>query len=260
MLTQVPRGQSAQEEVRPVENGDAFEEALRRDLANTPVVSYDLVLGGWLKRAADIFTVLVTAPLWAPLTLFAALLSKLRYGSAFHADERVGYGGQIFRRYRLRIKRSANAAAQPAQSQSEQGDASDVWDAMRVEAEDRGAKWRYAIERLPQMINVLRGDMSMVGPAPLSREQVDDLKAAKRHYFSARPGLVGVSGILDDGDDAVLQYKGYAMSWSFLTDALLLAEAAWALPRRGELWRPGMAPRPKRQPEPLVLVRRRKSV
>ncbi len=255
MLIQVPRRSSDQQGSDGAEAREAFEVALRRDLASAPVVSYEMVLGGWTKRAADIVTVVLASPLWLPLMLAAALVAKLRYGQAFCADERIGYGGQFFRRFKLRMT-SPKAAQAPADGDdSEQAKA---WRAMAAEAKDRGAKWRYAFERLPQMFNVLRGDMSIIGPAPLSIEELEALKAAKRHYFTARPGVIGVAGMLDPGDEPALQYKAYAMSWSFMTDALIMWEAATALPKRGELWRPGLA-RVKPTPQPEVLHRRKRA-
>ena len=81
MLIQMPRGPSDQPGPNSAEARNAFEAALRRDLASAPVVSYDAVLGGWGKRAADIAIVLLTTPLWAPLLGIAAGISKLRHSA-----------------------------------------------------------------------------------------------------------------------------------------------------------------------------------
>jgi lipopolysaccharide/colanic/teichoic acid biosynthesis glycosyltransferase len=87
------------------------------------------------------------------------------------------------------------------------------------------------------MINVLRGEMALVGPRPLTRESLEPLRTAKRYYLSARPGIVGVESIAE-AYDAVSQYKGYALSWSFETDALILWDALRRLLAGGKLWRP----------------------
>ena len=75
------------------------------------------------------------------------------------------------------------------------------------------------------MSNVVRGDMSLVGPLPLSREQLDRLKAAKRHYLSARPGVIGICPVADADHEEASQYRLYALSWSVMTDALIVWDA-----------------------------------
>ena len=246
MLIQMPRGSPDQPGSNSTEARNAFEAALRRDLASTPVVSYDTVLGGWAKRAIDIFVVLTTAPLWAPLTLIVALVARLRLNEpVFFSDERIGYGGHAFRRFKLRIVAPAAEAGDEVES---------AWGEIAVQAEDARVKWLRALERLPQLFNVLRGDMALVGPSPLTRVQLESLKSAKRHYLSARPGVIGVTSILDGCEDASVQYKAYAMSWSLLADAVIAWDALSSLRYRGELWKPG---RVKSDVGRTVIVRRR---
>ena len=257
MLIQMPRGPSDQPGPNSAEARNAFEAALRRDLASAPVVSYDAVLGGWGKRAADIAIVLLTTPLWAPLLGIAAGISKLRHSApVFISDERIGYGGFAFQRFSLRIEPPTSKVEEiVAGEDSEQTRA---WRVIETRAEDRRAKWVRALERLPQLLNVLRGEMSIVGPAPLTRDELEPMKSAKRHYLSARPGVVGVEVILDGHEDTLAQYKAYAMSWSFLTDALIFWDALKSLRNRGELWSPGLV-RAKADAQRAVVVRKRSS-
>lgn len=252
MLIQVPRGPSKHEGSDRAETRDAFESALRRDLASAPVVSYDTVLGGLGKRSIDVAVLVLTLPFWLSLLGISALVSKIRFGKAFDADERIGYGGQHFRRFKLRVLPAQTGEAANANVET------DAWRVIEGQANDSGAKWRYAFERLPQIFNVLRGDMALVGPTPLSHERFEALKAGKRHYVSARPGVIGVTGMLEPGDEPTLQYKAYAMSWSFTTDALIFWEALRALRKRGELWQPGLIGRAKPAAQPEVLHRRRR--
>lgn len=255
MLIQMPRGSSDQPGSNSAEARNTFEAALRRDLASAPVVSYDAAVGGIAKRIADIAIVVLSAPVWAPLMGIAACVGKLRHGApVFYADERVGYGGRVFLRYNLRM--STPKATVEQVFAGDEIDQSKAWRVIEVQAEDRRAKWVHALERLPQLLNVMRGEMSIVGPRPLSRDQLDVLKSAKRHYLSARPGIVGVSAILDGHEDKSAQYKAYAISWSFMTDAVVFWDALRSLRNRGELWQPGMA-RPKAEGQRAVVVRRR---
>src|SRR5690606_7754475 len=79
MLIQLPSGSPAQPGPQNADQeSTTFEAGLRRDLASSPIVSYDAMLGGPAKRAIDLVLALVTAPLWIPLTLVAAGVSKLR--------------------------------------------------------------------------------------------------------------------------------------------------------------------------------------
>src|SRR5262245_39523646 len=104
MLIQLPSGSPDQPGPQNAdqEGSTTFEAGLRRDLASSPIVSYDSMLGGPAKRAIDLTIALISAPLWLPLTLIAAGVSKLRDQSpVFLAQERVGYGGRSYRCYSL---------------------------------------------------------------------------------------------------------------------------------------------------------------
>src|SRR5262245_20394785 len=104
MLIQMPRGSRDQQGAQNAGECSTFEAALRRDLASAPVVSYDATLGGWLKRGVDLTLTLLSLPVWAPVMLGAALVSKLRHPApVFVSDERIGYGGRVFKCFTLRL-------------------------------------------------------------------------------------------------------------------------------------------------------------
>ncbi len=234
MLIQMPRGSKDQAGTQNAEECTAFEAALRRDLASAPVISYETVIGGAAKRVIDVGLTVLSAPFWAPLMLGAAAWSKARHPSrVFQAQERIGYGGAAFQCLSLRLEPPTAVierlpiAAQPDQPAND-------WAAVAGPAEEPQTKWRRAIERLPRLINVLRGEMSLVGPAPLAREELEPLKTAKRHYLSARPGLMGISAIADANEEEASQYKLYGLSWSVMTDSLIMLDALRSLLRRGE--------------------------
>jgi exopolysaccharide production protein ExoY len=248
MLIQLPSGSPDQPGPQNAEQSTTtFEAGLRRDLASAPIVSYDAMLGGAAKRAVDLTLTMFLAPIWAPLLLAAAGWAKLRNRApVFLAEERIGYGGRAFKCFSLRI-------APPPPDTDEPGVA--VANDVDVSTELRRTKWRRAFERLPQLLNVILGDMALVGPSPLTREQLEPMKSARRYYLSARPGVVGVSTLI--GADDPSQYKVYAMSWALSTDALILWDAVRSLRDRGELWKPSFAPRAPGQSTSGVVVRRR---
>jgi exopolysaccharide production protein ExoY len=234
MLVKMPRGPVDENRAGVREECDPFEAALRRDLASTPVISYESTIGGWPKRAFDIVLTTLTAPVWLVLMLSAGVAAKLRHREpVFYADERVGYGGHAFQCFHLRL----DPPVADVLVLHPEAPANDLT-AISQRAEDQRAKWRHALERLPQLFNVLRGEMSLVGPAPLPRGEVEPLKTAKRYYLSARPGVVGVSGLVGESEERAAQYKIYSLCWSIVTDVSLLLTASLSLHKRGELWRP----------------------
>jgi exopolysaccharide production protein ExoY len=238
MLIQMPRGPSGQPGTQNAEECNAFEAALRRDLASAPVISYDPVLGGVSKRMFDVALTLLASPIWLPALLITAAVSKLKHPSpVFLAEDRVGYGGRVFKCFTLRIDPPSATIEQlhgPKQADVPAND----WNSIASKAESRREKWRRALKRLPQMLNVLGGEMSLVGPSPLSQEELEPMKIGKRYYLSSRPGVVGISTIVDAGEEQASQFKIYAFSWSLMTDIVILSDALRSLRDRGELWRP----------------------
>jgi exopolysaccharide production protein ExoY len=238
MLIQMPRGPKGSPGTQNAEECSAFEAALRRDLASAPVISYDLVLGGVSKRVFDVVVTLLAAPVWLPMLLVAAAVSKLKHPApVFYSEDRVGYGGRVFQCFKLRLEPPTATIAQLHAPKQVDVPAND-WSSIESKAESRREKWRRALERLPQMYNVLRGEMSLVGPSPLSQDELEPMKIGKRYYLSSRPGVVGVSTIIDTGEEQSSQYKIYAFSWSLMTDIVILSDALRSLRDRGELWRP----------------------
>lgn len=260
MLVQLPRGQNGPKSATPEGECTAFEAALRRDLASAPVISYDSVLGGWGKRTIDVALVVIAAPVWVPAMLAAAAWSKLRHSApVFLTETRIGYGGRAFECRKLRIappsaviERLHHAAPDVAPEPAND------WREIASRAETGRAKWRRLFESLPQLINVLRGEMSLVGPAPLSAEELEPLKTSKRYYLSARPGVVGIASIADADAEDPGHYKIYALSWSISADALILWDGLRSLREKGQLWRPSF--RIKRAGAKPAGARRRASI
>ncbi|HRO04200.1 MAG TPA: sugar transferase [Terricaulis sp.] len=238
MLVQLPRGPG---QPKATSDGEctSFEAALRRDLASAPVISYDVMLGGWSKRALDVALTLLAAPVWAPAMLIAAAWSKMRHPApVFIARERIGYGGRAFSCYGLRISPPTAVIEQLRPNLEETPVPANDWRAIASRAETSRAKWRRLFESLPELLNVLRGEMSLVGPAPLSAEELEPLKTSKRYYLSARPGVVGIASIADADEEDPGHYKIYALSWSLGADLLVLWDGLRGLRQKGELWRP----------------------
>lgn len=249
MLIQLPSGSPDQPGPQNAEDANTtFQAGLRRDLASSPIVSYDSMLGGWPKRAIELTLAIFTAPIWAPVMLVAAGFVKLRNGApAFVSRERIGYGGHAFKCYALQVTRPA-----PEDESAETPVANDA----SGHAARRG-KWRRVFERLPQLFNVIRGEMALIGPAPLTREQLEPMRSARRYYLSARPGVIDTNTIIGGSDDPS-QYKIYAMSWAPTTDALIFWDALRSLfDNSHELWKPSFKHAEPGQSTSGIIVRRR---
>ena len=138
-----------------------------------------------LKRAADVSVALLLLLLTLPLISLAALLIWLEdRGPVFYVQDRSGWMGDTFRLYKLRTMRAAPV------------DAPATW-TQRRDARITRVGWflrRVRLDELPQLINVLRGDMSLIGPRPERPELEHDLEERIPHYRKRHwmpPGLSG---------------------------------------------------------------------
>jgi lipopolysaccharide/colanic/teichoic acid biosynthesis glycosyltransferase len=148
---------------------------------------------GWYpacKRCGDFLLALVLFVLTAPLMLLAVLLIKLTSrGPALYTQTRVGRGGRPFTIYKLRTMYHKCESLTGA-TWSVPGDP-------RITSVGRLLRKTH-LDELPQLWNVLRGDMSLVGPRPERPEFVPQLEQAIPHYHSrllVRPGMTGFAQV-----------------------------------------------------------------
>jgi Sugar transferases involved in lipopolysaccharide synthesis len=147
-----------------------------------------------LKRGLDIVLVLAVA---LPVTLvlgICALLVARDGGSPFYSQERVGRHGKTFRMWKLRsMVTDADAALETHLSQNPA--ARIEWDrTQKLRNDPRITKVgrilrKTSLDELPQLWNVLKGDMSLVGPRPMMVEQKDIYPGSA--YYALRPGVTG---------------------------------------------------------------------
>lgn len=145
-------------------------------------------------RSAALFGLLLLLPL---LLLVAALIYLRDPGPVLFAHPRIGRGGRTFRclKFRTMVRNGDEVLARYLEENPE---AAREWDATRkLKTDPRvttlGQKLRKSsIDELPQLINVLKGEMSLVGPRPIVAEEARYYGAAMRDYASVRPGLTGL--------------------------------------------------------------------
>ena len=133
-----------------------------------------------LKRLFDLLLVLVSAPLWLPLLLFLALLVSLKLGaSILFRQKRPGLNGEIFEMIKFRTMTGARDASGALLPDSERLPLFGAW--LRSTS----------LDEIPELLNVLKGDMSLVGPRPLLVQYLPRYNPRQRRRHEVRPGLTG---------------------------------------------------------------------
>jgi lipopolysaccharide/colanic/teichoic acid biosynthesis glycosyltransferase len=193
------------------------------------------------KRAFDVAggTALLFA--FAPLAAVIAVLVKLdSRGPAMHTQLRVGLGGRPFRMYKFRSMRAdAEALRETLTSSNEQtGHLFKIRSDPRV---TRFGRWlrRSSLDELPQLLNILRGEMSLVGPRPLPVADLAELSSEYRPWAEERhkvlPGLTGewqVDGRADSGFEQMVRFDlSYVRRNSLRRDLVLLLRTVPAVLR-----------------------------
>lgn len=174
---------------------DIFEimssEVAASDLAGLPMMQVrDVVLRGWnlrLKRALDILVSAVALVLLSPLLLLLAALVKLtsRDGPVFYVQERVGLDGKPFQLVKFRSMRP--------DAEEETGP---VWATPNDPRRTRFGSWirRWSLDELPQLVNVLVGEMSLVGPRPERPHFVEQFSRQVPRYADRHNEKAGLTG------------------------------------------------------------------
>jgi exopolysaccharide biosynthesis polyprenyl glycosylphosphotransferase len=193
-----------------------------------------------VKRAFDIVAgmglVIVAAPLWVLIALAVKISSP---GPVFYRDRRVGLGEREFGMYKFRsmyVDASERQAGLEAVNEAS-GPLFKIKDDPRVTRVGKILR-RYSLDELPQVLNVLRGEMSLVGPRPLPLRDYVQLEDWHRKRYLVLPGMTGlwqVSGRIElTFDDLVRLDFYYLENWSIWLDISILAKTLPAvLARRG---------------------------
>jgi lipopolysaccharide/colanic/teichoic acid biosynthesis glycosyltransferase len=193
-----------------------------------------------VKRIYDIFFSLIFLLMASPLFLAAALAIKITSkGSVFFTQERVGYKGKTFKIYKFRTMkpdRSDQEHIQYVQSllkdNADNPSGSELI-GQYIDYIDRRTtavgKWLRAtsLDELPQLINIFRGEMSLVGPRPHPMYEVNAYKKWYCRRLEVKPGLTGWSKLNlrltpQNYEEAILYDLWYVDHWSLLLDIRIL--------------------------------------
>ena len=174
-----------------------------------------------MKRLLDILAVVLFAPLWLPLLALAALGVRVAMGSpVVFRQERAGLGGKPFTILKLRTMRTGQGT-----------------DEERLTPFGRLLR-KTSLDELPQLFNVLRGEMSLVGPRPLPTAYLPLYSSEQGRRHEVRPGITGWAQV--NGRNAISWERKFELDVeyvdrrSLLFDLRILLMTVWAvLSRRG---------------------------
>ena len=193
---------------------------------------------GW-KRVLDVSCCVAALPLLAVATLFIAVLTAATSpGPIFFQQERVGHRGRRFKilKFRTMHARADTASHRahfaelvrsnvPMQKMDSTGDSRLIAGGWLLRAT--------GMDELPQIINVLRGDMSVVGPRPCIPYEYEQYSARQRERFASVPGLTGLWQVSGKNrttfDEMVRLDVEYARTQSTLLDLKIIAKTLPAL-------------------------------
>lgn len=192
-----------------------------------------------LKRTSDLFIATIVSLVALPVSLLFALLIKLdSKGPVFYKQERVGMDGRVFLFYKFRTMRAGTDDAshrefqrQYIAGQPEVKLARDGRPVYKLQADPRitrTGRWlrRLSLDELPQLLNVLRGDMSVVGPRPPIPYEVEEYELWHRKRLDMKPGMTGLWQVSGRNrlpfDEMVRLDLFYIENWSLLLDLKII--------------------------------------
>lgn len=191
--------------------------------------------GSRLKRTMDVLGALPALIVFSPFFLMIALLIKFTDGGRiFYGHKRVGRNGRDFYclKFRTMVQNGdavldRHLAGNPA-ARAEWMATRKLQDDPRVTVVGAVLRKLSLDELLPQLVNILKGDMSIVGPRPVVRAELEYYGSALPVYLLSRPGLTGlwqVSGRSDVSYDARVAFdRQYVENWSLATDIVIIVK------------------------------------
>ncbi|EMG2375293.1 undecaprenyl-phosphate galactose phosphotransferase WbaP [Klebsiella pneumoniae] len=184
-----------------------------------------------LKRSFDIIGSTLIIAMISPLLIYISRKVKADGGPAIYGHERIGKGGRKFKclKFRSMVINSQEVLSELLASSPE---AKAEWDAtFKLKEDPRITKIghflrRTSLDELPQLFNVLKGEMSLVGPRPIITAELERYNEEVEYYLLSKPGMTGlwqVSGRSDvDYETRVYLDAWYVKNWSMWNDIAIL--------------------------------------
>jgi undecaprenyl-phosphate galactose phosphotransferase len=193
------------------------------------------------KRIFDTLAACLLLILLSPFMLLIALLVRRDCGPAWFAHPRIGKHGKVFKCYKFRTM-VIDAEEKLEKLLQQRPELREQWLAERkLQSDPRVNKIgailrRTSLDELPQLLNVIRGEMSLVGPRPVVRSELRRYGSDVGYYLLVRPGMTGlwqISGRSDiDYDKRVYLDVWYVKNWSLWYDLIILMQTVRVVLRR----------------------------
>ena len=196
-------------------------------------------VGGRSKRLTDIVLSSIALVCFSPLFVLLAVLVKMSdRGPVFYRHNRVGRNRTMFPCLKFRTMH-VDSARLLQQHLADNPAAREEWETTQKLKNDPRITLvgrilrKTSLDELPQLFNILRGDMSVVGPRPVVTEEIKKYGSDAMFYLMARPGLTGpwqVSGRNDVSYEARVAYdRQYVENWSLLKDMAIIVRTVPAV-------------------------------
>lgn len=198
-------------------------------------------LGGWWKRLLDVLISASALLLLTPAILLTMCLIYFTMGRPiFFSHQRVGFRGGTFKCYKFRTM--VNDAGQKLEIYLRDNPAAMMeWETCRKLKNDPritplGAILRKSsLDELPQLINIIRGEMTCVGPRPVTADELSRYRNSARYYLKVRPGLTGLWQVRGRSqttfETRVALDRTYIVNWSMWLDIKILIKTIPAVLR-----------------------------
>lgn len=192
-----------------------------------------------IKRLIDILFVILVSPIFIPLMLILTLIVKVSSkGPVFYGHKRVGKNGKEFKCWKFRSM-VVNADQMLDKLFETNPELKAEWAKdCKLENDPRVTKIgkflrKTSLDELPQILNILTGEMSLVGPRPVTEPELAKYGKYRDYVLSVSPGLTGmwqVSGRSDTGYEERIMYDSYYIqNWSISLDIWILIKTIWVV-------------------------------
>lgn len=192
-----------------------------------------------LKSLVEIASLFILAPFVLCAAVIISLMIRLdSAGPVVIGLPRVGRGGRLFRQWKFRTM-TTDADEKLRQLLATDPASREEWERTRKLRDDprltRVGRLlrRTSLDELPQMFNVMVGEMSLIGPRPIAPDEVDRYGPKLPLYFTVRPGLTGLWQVSGRSDltypQRVALDTHYVLNWSIRLDILILFRTVWVV-------------------------------
>lgn len=170
-----------------------------------------------VKRLLDVLVCSVLLVVLLPFLAVIALVVKLSSpGQAFFVQERIGRNGRPFRMLKSRTMTGTPRVNQKTWTEAEESRVTGVGGFLR----------KYGLDELPQLVNIIKGEMSIIGPRPALPAQAKDFTDSERRMLRMRPGVTGLAAVSGRYSLTYEQRKKYNVEyvdrWSLGLDLRIL--------------------------------------